>query len=322
MEHNCLCIWTLFCFSSYLKKVGRAITTTYTKTREGGLIIFIKTLRLFAAIATLQLLSGCSAIIGSATQRLADDLGSAILNSNDPAMVRDGAPAFLILIDSMLNSNPNNPALLAQSAELLSSYAGAFVTEPERAKKMHNRAKRQILDSVCMTLDNGCNLTTVPYKEFELWVESQSNVPVLYNLGSVWAGWIQASSDDFGAVAELARVKSIMERVRDLDDSHANGGVYLYLGVFDTLVPPGLGGKPEQGKAHFERALEISDGRNLMVKVMYAEQYARLIFDRDLHDSLLKEVLSSPADSVGLTLMNTVAQERARGLMDTADEYF
>ncbi len=88
----------------------------------------------------LHLLSGCSAIIGSATQRLADDLGSAILNSNDPAMVRDGAPAFLILIDSMLNSNPNNPALLAQSAELLSSYAGAFVTEPERAKKMHNRA--------------------------------------------------------------------------------------------------------------------------------------------------------------------------------------
>ena len=267
-------------------------------------------------------MSGCSAIIGSATQRLADDLGNAILNSNDPAMVRDGAPAFLILIDSMLNSNPKNPALLAQSAELLSSYAGAFVTEPERAKKMHNRAKRQILDSVCMTLDNGCNLTTVPYKEFELWVESQSNVPVLYNLGSVWAGWIQASSDDFGAVAELARVKSIMERVRDLDDSHANGGVYLYLGVFDTLVPPGLGGRPEQGKAHFERALEISDGRNLMVKVMYAEQYARLIFDRDLHDSLLKEVLSSPADSVGLTLMNTVAQERARGLMDTADEYF
>ena len=130
------------------------------------MIIFIKTLRLLAALAAIPLLTGCSAIIGSATQRLADDLGRAILNSNDPAMVRDGAPAFLILIDSMLSSNPENPALLAQSAELLSSYAGAFVTEPERGKKMHNRAKQQILYSVCMTLENRSNLTTVPYKQF------------------------------------------------------------------------------------------------------------------------------------------------------------
>ena len=101
MEHDLLCICVLFRVSSLPKKVGRAITTTYNQAQEGGLIIFIKTLRLLAALAAIPLLTGCSAIIGSATQRLADDLGRAILNSNDPAMVRDGAPAFLILIDSM-----------------------------------------------------------------------------------------------------------------------------------------------------------------------------------------------------------------------------
>ena len=55
---------------------------------------------------------------------------------------------------------------------------------------------------------------------------------------------------------------------------------------------------------------------------MYAEQYARLMFDRDLHDRLLNEVLEAPALADGLTLMNTVAKEQAQQLLESADDYF
>ena len=55
---------------------------------------------------------------------------------------------------------------------------------------------------------------------------------------------------------------------------------------------------------------------------MYADQYARLLFERKLHDELLLEVLDADAKAPGLTLMNTVAKERARRLLDTADDYF
>jgi len=48
-----------------------------------------------------------------------------------------------------------------------------------------------------------------------------------------------------------------------------------------------------------------------MVKVEYARRYARLVFDRPLHDRLLNEVLQAPASEPGLTLNNTLAQ-RAR----------
>ena len=41
----------------------------------------------------------------------------------------------------------------------------------------------------------------------------------------------------------------------------------------------------------FERAIEISEGKTLMAKVIYARQYARLVFDQELHDRLLQEVL-------------------------------
>ena len=82
-------------------------------------------------LCTLQ---GCASLVGSVTQNFANDLGTAILESDDPDMVRDGAPAYLILIDSLLAGNPQNASLLEQSAELHSAYAGAFVAEPERRK--------------------------------------------------------------------------------------------------------------------------------------------------------------------------------------------
>ena len=59
-----------------------------------------------------------------------------------------------------------------------------------------------------------------------------------------------------------------------------------------------------------------------MAKVMYAERYARLVFDRELHDRLLQEVLAAPVQVPGLTLGNTLAVARAKQLLASADDYF
>ena len=148
------------------------------------------------------------------------------------------------------------------------------------------------------------------------------DVAIAYNVATSWTGWIQANSDDYAAVADLARVKAIMEKTAELAPEYENGGVFLYLGVFETLVPPALGGKPEVGRSHFERALALSDGANLLAKVMFAEQYGRLVYNRELHDRLLQEVLEAPVEAPGFTLMNSVAKERAEDLLASADDYF
>ena len=276
------------------------------------------------ALVGVFLLSGCASIMGSVTGGLASNLSAAILNSDDPAMIRDGAPSYLILIDSLVAGSPDNSTLLAQSAELHSAYAGAFVEDPVRAARLNSKAKAQILRSTCLSLKNACRLESRDFDEFSAWVDAQgpSSVPALYNLGSIWAGWIQGNSSDFAAIAQLGRVKALIQRVADLDPEHANGGAFLYLGVFETLLPPAMGGRPELGRQHFERALTISNERNLIVKVMMADQYARLMFDRELHDRLLQEVLAAEVQAPGLTLTNTVAQERAQLLLDSADDYF
>jgi hypothetical protein len=96
----------------------------------------------------------------------------------------------------------------------------------------------------------------------------------------------------------------------------------MYLGILATLRPAALGGQPEEGRRRFEQAIALSDGKSLMMQVQFARYYARLVFDRPLHDRLLKEVLAAEVEQPGLTLSNTLAQEQARKLLSDADNYF
>jgi hypothetical protein len=96
----------------------------------------------------------------------------------------------------------------------------------------------------------------------------------------------------------------------------------MYLGIILTLRPPALGGKPEEAREHFEKAIALSDGRDLGAKVEFAKGYAKLLYERELHDRLVDEVLDASPYADGLTLMNVIAQEEALRLRVEADDYF
>lgn len=268
--------------------------------------------------------AGCSTLISNVTEQFAGDLSAAILENPDVDVVREGAPAYLILIDGLLESTPDNVALLSQAAMLNSAYAGAFVSDGERARLMAGKAKALAARAVCLGVKDGCGVVGRPFDAFEAWVAGleRKDVPLAYGLATSWAGWIQANSDDFNAIAELGRVKALIGRIADLDEGFDYGGPHLYLGVFEVLLPPALGGRPKIGRYHFERAIALSEGRHLLTKVMFADQYARLVFDRPLHDRLLNDVLADDDDLPELRLMNAVAKRRARELLESADDYF
>ena len=114
------------------------------------------------------------------------------------------------------------------------------------------------------------------------------------------------------------RVQRVAARRPDID----HGMAWVYLGVLNSLRPAAVGGEPEKGRAAFERAVDLSDGRNLMAKTLFAEFYARLVFDQELHDQLLNEVISADPDSPGLTLSNVLAQDRAKELLAGSADYF
>ena len=144
----------------------------------------------------------------------------------------------------------------------------------------------------------------------------------LYSYAVGWLANLQATSSDWTAVAELPWVQAVLERTLELDETYEHGAVHGYLGILDSLRPPALGGKPDIARRHFERAIELSEGRDLSIKVEYARRYARLVFDQELHDRLLTEVLNTPVEAPGFTLFNVLAKQEAQTLLATSKEYF
>lgn len=281
-------------------------------------------LRLGLATCCGLALAGCANVVTGMTETLANDLTAAMLDNEDLEVVRNGAPAYLIMLDALLRSNADSPALLQAAANLNAAYGSAFADDPEQARTFADKALRLASRAACAEVAWTCEARTMPFGEYEerLPTLREAHVPVAYTFATSWAGWIQAHSEDWNAVAELGRVKALMARIAELDGSWENGGPHMYLGVFETLAPPALGGRPEVGRQHFERAIEVSEGRHLMARVMFASQYARLVFDRELHDRTLREVLEANPRVEGLTLSNRVAQEQARALLESADEHF
>lgn len=265
------------------------------------------------------LLSGCS--VGN----LPNNLSRSMLNHDDPEVVAAGAPAYLLLLDALVLTYPDNEDFLMSAAQLYGAYAGVFSQDPEQARLMADKAmgyaRRALCEydtDACLAVDGSLDkLVATLDREFD-----DDDIAPFYSYAAARAGWIQANSDDWSAIAELAKTKALMQWVASHDPEYDRGTLQVYLGVMETQVPPSLGGKPEVGRQHFERALAISDGKHLMAKVLYAKQYARLMFEQELHDRLLNEVLNSEPYAEGLTLINRLAQRQAQTLLAESTEYF
>lgn len=278
--------------------------------------------RLVALLGLALLLGGC----GGMATRFAGNLSSAMMDNDDPAVVAAGSASYLLLLDALVRQDPDSAAYRQAAASLNSAYAGAFVKDPARAAALTTKALNYASEGLCLEHEELCEARTLPVDELKRRLaeldDAEDDVPGLYTLGTAWASWIQAHGDDFNAVADLPRVEAVMQRVIDLDEAYQSGAAHLYLGIIATAIPPALGGRPEQGRAHFEKAIALSQGHNLMAKVYFARNYARGVFDRELHDKLLNEVKAADPHWPGWTLSNTLAQQEADTLLKSADEYF
>lgn len=256
-----------------------------------------------------------------------DDLGSSIMKQEDPELVRAGAPAFLLMVDGFLESRPEDDRILLGASKIYSAYTSAFLQgrEPERARILSRKARDYAFRAVALRKPAFARLQNAPFREFEPFVDTftEKDLPLLFQLITAWAGWIQAHSSDWGAVADLAKVKLLSEKLLALDADYFYGSPHLIMGILHTLLPAAMGGRPEEGRAEFEKAIEAGKGLYLQVHVLYAKQYAKQIFDRELHDRLLRHVMDTPADAVPeLTLLNVLAKRQAQAMLDSAGEYF
>ena len=281
-------------------------------------------LRLLGILLTISVLTGCASLVSSATSGMADNISLAISNQDDPATVRDGAPAYLIMIDGLIEGDPQNQNLLLAGARLYGSYTSAFIEDEPRAQRLASKSLSYARRALCIEDVEVCNAIDSKLDQFEasLAGTGKSELKALYSFASAWASWIQVNASDWNAVADLSKVTALFERCLVIDERYDGAGAHVYLGVIKSLLPAALGGKPELARAHFERAIEISEGRNLMISVLMAKNYARNVFDQELHDVLLTSVEAAPADYPGYTLINTLAKLEAEQLLAESEDFF
>jgi hypothetical protein len=272
-------------------------------------------LLIIIAILTIQ---ACS--IGN----LPKNLSRSMMNQEDPELVRTAAPAYLLMLDALVETYPDDETFLIPAAKLYGAYAGVFANDEAQTKRMAERSKGYAHRALCESEEDLCLAIDKRVEDIQLELADldEDELALVYTYASSWASWIQANTSDWDAIAQLPKVKILFNWVLKYDPDYDNGTAQIYMGVLESQIPPSLGGRPDLAKAHFEHAIKASDDKNLMAKVLYAQQYARLLFDQELHDRLLNEVLNAEAKAEGLTLLNQLAKQQAKELLADSAEYF
>lgn len=298
-----------------------ALSTDRPLTQNSNRVVWIQNLILSFLLITL---CGCASMINSAAQDMAENLSNAILNQNDLETVRAGAPAYLIMIDGLIEGDPNNSDLLIMGSKLYASYSSAFVEDKDRSQRLASKSLTYARQALCQDMPALCLKLEARLDEFLPLVRDidQQQQALLYAYASAWANWIQANADDWNAVAQIPKLTALFEQSIALDENYDHGAAHLYLGVLAAQIPPSLGGKPQQARMHFEKAQSLSAGKNLMVHVLFAKHYARLVFDQTLHDQLLNSVLAADTNEPGLVLTNTLAKQQAAQLLKESNDFF
>jgi len=285
-----------------------------------------KSLQIALVAAILLLTGGCSAMMSNAASGLADNLNKAVLNLDDPETAKAALPSYMVLLDGMLESSPSDPDLLSAAATMYASYGAVFVGEDEhkRASRLTTKARGYALAAICEDYAAACSWPDATYDEFLASLDgiSEKNADLLYSYGFASLAFLRVHSADWNSLAELPQVEALFNHYLDISGEQANVAVYTYMGILLTLRPPALGGKPEEAREFFEKAISATDGRDLSAKVEYARGYAKLLYERELHDRLLNDVIAADPYADGFTLTNVMAQEQAELLLAEADDYF
>jgi hypothetical protein len=266
-------------------------------------------------------LTSCSGLVTSSVIQPA--IGN-LQQQTDIDLVCEGAPAYLLMIDSMLISSPEDKGLLLIATQSYSAYATALEVcdeaETDRIAKIASKAHlyglrllhhylpvNQRYDDQAMAL--------------QLNKLNKSDVPDVFWGTFGWLTWVKSQQGSPSSIADIVTIEKIMTRLLELDETYQGGSIHLFFGGYHAAKPKMFGGRPDLSKQHFEKALALSGRKFLLTQTTYAETLARTTMDQELHDRLIKEVLAFPMESAPeFGLSNRIALNRAQKLLD--ENYF
>jgi predicted anti-sigma-YlaC factor YlaD len=291
-------------------------------------------------VVVLGAIPGCS-VREYALRSFGDALaetGDAYASDDDIDLVGAATPFGLKTIESLLAAVPDHRGLALAAARGFTQYAYVYVQVPAdemeerdvagayaqraRARKLYLRARDFGLRG--LRLDGAAAaqaLRADPRRALE--ATGAADVPLLYWTGLAWAAAISLGKDDPGLIAGLPGADALIMRAAALEPDYDHGTLRAFLIGYE-LSRPGAGPQAiERARAHYARAVELSEGKQAGPHVALAESVAVARRDRGEYEALLRKALAvDPGARREWRLANLVMQKRARWLLQRAEELF
>jgi tetratricopeptide (TPR) repeat protein len=282
---------------------------------------------------------GCSSLISNmAVNTLSGVLaeGEAVFRSDDDLGLVEGALANnLKLIETLLQTSPDNQEILLSAAKGFLLYAYGFIepdlfeldfTQFEEKQRVRRRAARIYRRAT----DYGLRGLEVSYPgiserlrrdpDAAVMEIAMENAALALWTGTALGARIGMETDNPEATADLSVMGALLHRSRELDDGVDGGVVYDYLSIYETAR---IGGSLVEAREYYEHALELGPERRPVLWATWAETGSVANGDRQEFETLLQQTLDFDIDNQpDGRLLNRVAKERAAWLLQNVDDYF
>jgi predicted anti-sigma-YlaC factor YlaD len=148
-------------------------------------------------------------------------------------------------------------------------------------------------------------------------------VAQVYWTAAAWGAAIGVGKDDPALLAEIPQMEALIDRALALDESWGEGSIHGFLVTYEMSRQGEAGDPAVRARAHFDRAVTLSGGRQAAPFVSYAESVCVAAQDVAQFESSLQRALAINADAVpAQRLSNLVMQRRARWLLAQKDDLF
>ncbi len=305
---------------------------------------------LFQLLIALALLGGASAcsINRLAVRALSDVLSSeegaagAFAQDNDPELVAQALPFTLKLYDTLLEQDPDNPALLRAAGSAYISYANAFLQIPasmlppqeyerrenkiRRAKNLYLRGRGMVLRALDLRypgIEAAVRATQGDALEVALAEVKVEHIAYLYWTAAGWMGALATDPLDLRLAMSIGQAAALMQRAYELQPEWDNGAIHEFYISYYATVPEGMGGDRGKAREHFAHALQISGGVKAGPYVELALGVALPQQDLDEFISLMQQALEVDIDAAPqYLLVNTIKQRQARWYLENLERFF
>lgn len=301
-------------------------------------------------ILSFLVLSGCSFLLANCSIRTmaireVSELVSvgvpAFERDDDPELIREALPANIKLLETLLESDPDNARLLTTLSQMYGSYTFGFVEfeldKPnvpqkvllrERTNRLYLRGIRygeRALALASKTCAEGLKKAT----EVDLCFNAlgKDDVPAMFWYGFNLAAYINRNLNAVDALAQGVNVEKSMQRVIALDENYTFGCAHVLLMAYYGSRSPMMGGNPGKAKEHYARAQALTKNQFWLADVFYARYVLVQDDDQAGFERLLKSIAEkdkplNEGSSPRLGLYNSLAKNRAKLYLGTVDEYF